>query len=75
MIGKLTIAAMALVTVGLASPAFAQLPPAYYYGSAGRYAYPYERPAPFGWAPYGYGGWPSGSAASINYNIHTPPNH
>jgi len=50
--------------------------PAYAPGYAGPYAYSYEQPGPFGWAPYGYGGgWPSGSAASILYNIHTPPNH
>jgi len=50
--------------------------PAYAPGYAGPYAYSYEQPGPFGWAPYGYGGgWPPGSAASILYNIHTPPNH
>jgi hypothetical protein len=70
-----TITAMVLVAMGLASPAFAQVPPGYYYGYAGPSAYPYERSAPFGWPPYGYGGWPPGSPASINYNIHTPPNH
>jgi hypothetical protein len=88
MISKSTIAAMALVAMSLASPAFAQMPaghyydyaPGYYYsyapGFAGPYAYPYEQPGPYGWAPYGYGGgWPPGSAASIKYNIHTPPNH
>ena len=75
MISKSTIAATVLVTMGLASPAFAQMPPPYYYGYAGPYTYAYEQPAPFGWAPYGYGGWPPGSAPSINYNIHTPPNH
>jgi hypothetical protein len=87
MISKSTIAAMALVALSLASPAFAQTPPGYYYGYApgyyygnaagygGPYAYSYE-PGPFGWAPYGYGGgWPPGSAASVEYNIHTPPNH
>jgi hypothetical protein len=87
-ISKSTIAAMMLVAMSLASPAFAQMPPGYYYdyapgyyygyapGYAGPYAYSYERPGPYGWAPYGYGGgWPPGSAASINYNIHTPPNH
>ena len=74
MIGKSTITAMVLVTMGVASPAFAQVPPAYYYGYASPYAadaYPYA-PSPF---YYGYGGWPYGSAAAINYNIHTPPNH
>jgi hypothetical protein len=75
MIGKSTIAATVLVTIGLASPAFAQVPPAYYYDYAGPYAYPYGPPAPYGWTPYGYGGWPGGYAASINYNVHTPPNH
>ena len=50
--------------------------PAYAPGYAGPYTYSYEQPGPFGWAPYGYGGgWPPGSAASILYNIHTPPNH
>ena len=50
--------------------------PAYAPGYAGPYAYSYAEPGPFGWAPYGYGGgWPPGSAASILYNIHTPPNH
>ena len=50
--------------------------PAYAPGCAGPYAYSYAQPGPFGWAPYGYGGgWPPGSAASILYNIHTPPNH
>ena len=50
--------------------------PAYALGYVGPYAYSYEQPGPFGWAPYGYGGgWPPGSAASILYNIHTPPNH
>ena len=50
--------------------------PAYAPGYAGPYAYSYEQPGPFGWAPYGYGGgWPPGRAASILYNIHTPPNH
>jgi hypothetical protein len=74
MISKSTTAGMVLVAMGLASPAFAQMPPTYYYGYAGPYAYPYEQPAPFGWAPYGYfGSWPN--AASIGYNIHTPPNH
>ena len=72
---KSTITAMVLVAMGLASPAFAQAPPGYYYGDAGSYAYPHEQPAPFAWQPYGYGGWAPGSAASINYNIHTPPNH
>lgn len=75
MISKSTIPAMMLVTMGLASPAFAQVPPGYYYGYAGPDAYPYEQPVPYGWAPYGYGGWAPGSAASITYNIHTPPNH
>ena len=87
MISKATIAAMALVAVSLASPAFAQTPeyyygyaPGNYYGYApgyaGSYAYSYEQPGPFGWASYGYGGgWPPGSAASVLYNIHTPPNH
>jgi hypothetical protein len=43
---------------------------------AGPYAYSYEQLGPFDWAPSGYGGgWPPGSAASILYNIHTPPNH
>lgn len=79
MIGKSTIAAAVLVTIGVASPAFAQAP--YYYDYAGpapyAYAYPYAQPAPFGWAPYGYGysGWAPGSAPAINYNVHTPPNH
>jgi hypothetical protein len=72
---KSTIAATVLVTMGLAPPAFAQIAPGHYYGYASPYAYPYEQPAPFGEAPYGYGGWAPGSAASINYNIHTPPNH
>ena len=50
--------------------------PAYAPGYAGPYAYSYEQPGPFGWAPYSDGGgWPPGSAASILYNIHTPPNH
>lgn len=79
MIGKSTIAALVLVTMGVASPAFAQAPGYYYYGYAGpapyAYAYPYAQPAPFGWAPYGYGGWAPGSAPAINYNVHTPPNH
>ena len=50
--------------------------PAYAPGYAGPCAYSYEQPGPFGWAPYSDGGgWPPGSAASILYNIHTPPNH
>ncbi len=69
MISKSTIAAAVLVTMSAASPAFAQAPPAYYYGYAGPYAYPYEQPA-----PYSNGGWPPGPA-SVTYNIHTPPNH
>ena len=87
MISKTTMAAMALVAMSLASPAFAQTP-GYYYGYApgnyygyapgyaGPYAYSYGQPGPFGWQSYGYGGgWPPGSAASILYNIHTPVNH
>jgi hypothetical protein len=73
MISKSAIAAAVLVAMGLASPAFAQMPPTYYDAYPGAYAYPYQQPGPFGWAPYGYGGWPN--AASIEYNIHTPPNH
>lgn len=73
MIIKSTIAAMVLVAMGLASPAFAQAPPTYYTGYPGAYAYPYEPSPPFGWAPDSYGGWPD--AATIDYNIHTPPNH
>ena len=72
---KSTIVAMVLVAMGLASPAFAQVSSEYYYGYAGPYAYPNEQPPPFGWTPYGYGGWPPRSANSINYNVHTPPNH
>jgi hypothetical protein len=77
MISKSTIAAMVLAAMGLgamglASPAFAQAPPTPYTGYPGAYAYPYEAPPPFGWAP-DYGGWPN--AATIDYNIHTPPNH
>jgi hypothetical protein len=76
MISKSTIAATVLVSMGLASPAFAQGPLPYDYGYAGPYTYyPYERPMYFGWAPYGYGGWPSSSPGSIANNIHTPPNH
>jgi hypothetical protein len=74
MIGKSTIAATVLVTVGLASPAFAQVPPAYYGGYAGPYAYPYAPPPPYGWGLYDYGGWPS-YAAALSYTVHTPPNH
>jgi hypothetical protein len=86
-ISKSMLPAVALVAMSLASPAFAQIPPGYYayapgyyYGNApgfaGPYAYSSEQPGPFGWAPYGYGGgWPPGSAASVEYNIHTPPNH
>ena len=87
MISKTTIAAMALVAMSLASPAFAQAP-GYYYdyapgnyygyapGYAGLYAYSYGQPGPFGWQSYGYGGgWPPESAARVLYNIHTPPNH
>jgi hypothetical protein len=78
MISKSTIAAMmfgavGLVSMGLASPAFAQVPPAYYDAYPGAFAYPYEPPPPLGWAPYGYSSWPD--AATIDYNIHTPPNH
>jgi hypothetical protein len=73
MISKSTIAAIVLVAVGLASPAFAQAPPSYYDAYPGAFAYPYEPPPPFGWVPGGYGGWPD--AATIGYNIHTPPNH
>lgn len=73
MISKSTIAAMALVAMGLASPAFAQAPPTYYNAYPGAYAYPYEPPPPLGWGPYGYRSWPD--AATIDYNIHTPPNH
>ena len=80
MIGKSTIAAAVLVTMGVASPAFAQAPPGYYYYGYGgpapyAYAYPYAQQGPYGWAPYGYGGWAPGSAPAINYNVHTPPNH
>jgi hypothetical protein len=87
MISKSMIATMVLVAIGPASPAFAQAPPGYYDYTPGYYygygpgytgpnAYSYEQPRPFGWAPYGYGGgWPPGSAASVEYNIHTPPNH
>jgi hypothetical protein len=66
---------MVLVAMGL-TPALAQVPPGYY-GAAAPYATPYDEPEPSGLAPYGYGygGWQSQSAASINYNIHTPPNH
>ncbi len=78
MIGKSTIAATVLVTMGLASPAFAQVPPSYYYGYAGPYAYPYVQPPPYGWGLYNYsgwyGGWPS-YAAALSYTVHTPPNH
>jgi hypothetical protein len=77
MISKSTIAATVLVAMGLAmglaSPAFAQAPPTYYNAYPGAYAYPYEPPPPLGWALDGYGGWPD--AATIGYNIHTPPNH
>jgi hypothetical protein len=72
MISKSTIGAMVLVAMGL-TPAFAQVPRGYYYDAA-PYANPYDEPEPFGLAPYGYG-WQSQSAGSINYNIHTPPNH
>jgi hypothetical protein len=85
MISKSTIAAMVLVAMSLASPAFAQMPPGYGYASdnygyapgyPAPYAYSYEQPGAYGWAPYSYGGgWPPGSAASVEYNIHTPPNH
>jgi hypothetical protein len=70
MIGKSTIAALVLVTMGLASPAFAQVPPSYYYG----HTYPYGQQAPFGWGFYDNGGWPPGPA-SVDSNAHTPPNH
>jgi hypothetical protein len=77
MISKSTIGAMVLFAMGLA-PASAQVPPGYYDATA-PYANPYDEPEPFGLAPYGYGygygGWQSQSAATINYNIHTPPNH
>jgi hypothetical protein len=77
MISKSTIGAMVLVAMGL-TPAFAQVPAGYYDGAA-PYATPYDEPEPFDLAPYGYGygdgGSQSQSAASINYNIHTPPNH
>jgi hypothetical protein len=87
MISKSMIATMMLVAMGLASPAFAQVPPGYYDyapgyypgyapGNAGPSVYSYEQPGTFGWVPYSYGGgWPPGSAASVEYNIHTPPNH
>ena len=75
MIRTSTIAATVLVTMGLAPPAFAQVPPPYGHGYASPYAYPYGPPAPFGWAPYSYGGWPPNSPARFNYNVHTPPNH
>jgi hypothetical protein len=72
MIRKSTIIAVALVATGVASPAFAQIPPAYYYDYVGPYAYSDQQP----YGPYGYAGyWPPNSAAGINYNIHTPPNH
>jgi len=79
MISKSTIGAMVFVAIGL-TPTFAQVPPGYYpgyYYDAAPYANPYDAPEPSGLAPYayGYGGWQSQSAASINYNIHTPPNH
>jgi hypothetical protein len=78
MMSKLSIAAMVPVTMGLASPAFAQVPPGYYYDYAGPYAYAYEQPVPYGWAPYGYWAWRSwypNIPASISNNIHTPFNH
>jgi hypothetical protein len=69
-ISKSTIAAMVLLAMGVASPAFAQVP--WTYGYAGPYGYPYEPPPPYAWEPYG---WQSSIAASIDYNVHTPPNH
>jgi hypothetical protein len=71
MISKSTIVATALFAMGLASPALAQVPGTYY-GYAGAYGYPYELPPSYAWGPYG---WPYDTAAGINYNIHTPPNH
>jgi hypothetical protein len=52
MISKSTIAAMVLVAMGLASPAFAQMPPGYGYASgspgyATPYAYSYEQPGAY----------------------------
>jgi hypothetical protein len=73
MICKSTIATIALTVLGLASPAFAQAPPTYDYGYPGAYVYLYDQSGPYGWAPDSYSGWPT--AASIQYNIHTPPNH
>ena len=78
MISKTTIAAMALVAMSLASPAFAKTARHYYdYAPGNYYSYAPGYAGPYvGWASYGYGGgWPPGSAASILYNIHTPPNH
>jgi hypothetical protein len=75
MISKSKLAALALIatTIGFAAPAFAQVPPGYYSEyAAPPYAYPYQ-PVPYGWASYG--GWPPGSPAAMDYNIHTPPNH
>jgi hypothetical protein len=80
MIIKSTIAAMVFITMGVAAPAFAQVPPGHY----DAYAYPYEQQVPYGWydqqvpygwAPYSYGGWPPERPGSIANNIHTPPNH
>lgn len=75
MISKSTIPAMMFLTMGLASPAFAQVPPGYYYDYSGPAAYadPYEQPPPYSVAPYDYGGWSPRSG--FDYNIHTPPNH
>jgi len=68
-------AAVALVGVSFALPAFAQAPAADNYNSVNPNAFSYAQPVPYGWTPYGYAGWAPRSAADIDYNIHTPPNH
>lgn len=82
MISKSMIAAMVLITMGIASgfsstafaqafgPVFVQAPAAYYYG----YAYPYGPPGPYAWGPY-VGYWNPNNPHSVDNNIHTPPNH
>jgi hypothetical protein len=80
MIGKSMIGAMVLATMGLASPAFAQVPGPYpYYDYPSPYAYqqPVYDYAYGGWAPYGYSywAWDPNNPHSIDNNIHTPLNH
>jgi len=75
MIVRSTIVAAAFVIM-LASPAFAQDLASPGYGYMGPYPYANAQAAPYGWQSYGYyGPWAANNPASIDNNIHTPPNH